>query len=160
MEQLNIKYSELRITVERLFSLTKRIEGDDCILSLKTSVNNDLQYLDLDWDYFLLQIENEFSTQMEGLVYEEYFPEVGYTVTELWKIPMDLIIWIYNLISINILHLSSKKLKLPWNKNYPDLSLGDLVVSILFKRFIRRKDVKINIINTNAEVQYKNIQII
>jgi len=83
MEQLNVKYSELRATIERLYSLTKRIEGDNCKLSLKTSVNNDLQYWDLDWDSYLLEIENEFNMQFEGLNYDDYCPEVGYTVSEL-----------------------------------------------------------------------------
>ncbi|MCT3816407.1 hypothetical protein CMT92_00940 [Elizabethkingia anophelis] len=131
MKTIYAKYSDVKSVIIAVKQLSEdlgyRRKG-------KTKLS-DAYYLDygiyeVDWDFFLEEYERRFNLTLEGLIYEDYFPEQN---------PLHIIMKIFSLFSmrmkriyINIFGIKCKRLE-----------VGDLVLSVLNKRFASRPDYKL-----------------
>ncbi|ATC36111.1 hypothetical protein HZQ75_16835 [Elizabethkingia anophelis] len=139
METICEKYSDVKSVIIAVKQLSEdlgyRRKG-------KTKLS-DAYYLDygiyeVDWDFFLEEYERRFNLTLEGLIYEDYFPEQN-PLYEILKLPLRIIMKIFSLFSmrmkriyINIFGIKCKRLE-----------VGDLVLSVLNKRFASRPDYKL-----------------
>ena len=139
MKTICAKYSDVKSAIIAVKQLSEdlgyRRKG-------KTKLS-DAYYLDygiyeLDWDFFLEEYEKRFNSTLEGLIYEDYFPEQN-PLYEILKLPLRIIMKIFSLFSmrmkriyINIFGIKRKRLE-----------VGDLVLSVLNKRFASRPDYKL-----------------
>ncbi|MCT4223092.1 hypothetical protein HZP43_12080 [Elizabethkingia anophelis] len=139
MKTIYAKYSDVKSVIIAVKQLSEdlgyRRKG-------KTKLS-DAYYLDygiyeVDWDFFLEEYERRFNLTLEGLIYEDYFPEQN-PLHEILKLPLRIIMKIFSLFSmrmeriyINIFGIKCKRLE-----------VGDLVLSVLNKRFASRPDYKL-----------------
>ncbi|MDV3996743.1 hypothetical protein CMT66_15230 [Elizabethkingia anophelis] len=139
MKTIYAKYSDVKSVIIAVKQLSEdlgyRRKG-------KTKLS-DAYYLDygiyeVDWDFFLEEYERRFNLTLEGLIYEDYFPEQN-PLHEILKLPLRIIMKIFSLFSmrmkriyINIFGIKCKRLE-----------VGDLVLSVLNKRFASRPDNKL-----------------
>ncbi|HFK5526330.1 TPA: DUF1493 family protein [Elizabethkingia anophelis] len=139
MKTICAKYSDVKSAIIAVKQLS-----EDLVYRRKGKTKlSDAYYLDygiyeLDWDFFLEEYERRFNLTLEGLIYEDYFPELN-PLYEILKLPLRIIMKIFSLFSmrmkriyINIFGIKCKRLE-----------VGDLVLSVLNKRFASRPDYKL-----------------
>ncbi len=131
---INIRFSELKDTMARMKSLVQRTLGVNEINS-RTSFNDDLGVIGLDWDSFVEEYQKEFGVTLEGLDYSKYFEEEVLSVSDVLLLP-------YRLIRVLILSLADRRDLI---RQKPPLTIGDLVLSVHAKRFVRRSDIEIRL---------------
>ncbi|MEO6834061.1 MAG: DUF1493 family protein [Chitinophagaceae bacterium] len=125
-----------------MHQLVQRTVGGQENINLRASLNFDLGVADLDWDMFLEQYEKEFNTRLQGLNYNEYFSD-GLTYKELALLPLRLV-WLLFLF-LPARFIGFKKDEIAWYREQPQLTIGDLVLSAIAHRFVRRDEVTIKI---------------
>ncbi len=146
MTTVEVEYTVIRSVLERMYGLVRRTIAGSERTTLQTAIYHDLGVLGLDWDEFLVEYEKEFNCQMVGLTYEDYFDNEGVALKDLWKLPVILVWLLFITLPAWILRLDTQKLKHPWSMpDKPRLTIGDLVVSVILKRFEKRENIKITI---------------
>lgn len=143
MEKITAKYSEVKKTILEV----KKLTADSCgikqsKINLKKSYYQDFKIYELDWDFFLEEYEKKFNTNLNGLKYERFFPEVKDQILYLKSTPL---IIFYKLLSIfdKKYKAELKKLNSQFKKDLEKLTVGDIVLSFLAKKFVERKNVKL-----------------
>ena len=139
MKTICAKYSDVKSAIIAVKQLSEdlgyRRKG-------KTKLS-DAYYLDygiyeLDWDFFLEEYEKRFNLTLEGLTYEDYFPELN-PLHEILKLPLRIIMKIFSLFSVSIKRMYRNIFSIKCKR----LEVGDLVLSVLNKRFASRVDYKL-----------------
>lgn len=137
MEIIHAKYSEVKeivLEVKKLIAETCAVKISK--IKLTDAFYQDYDLVELDWDFFLEKFNLKFNTELIGLKYEKYFPDLLPYKNSLG-----------NLIFI---------IKSQFSKKYRDrtlginklgrLEVGDLILSVLCKKFVKRDTVKLLLI--------------
>lgn len=146
MQNLNAKYSEVKDAILEVKKLTAACCGIKYSeIDLYKSYYQDFKIYELEWDNFLEEYENKFHSDLEGLEYERFFPEIGDQILHFKATPK---IIIYKLLSFfdKNKKLELHKLQKQLTKNLEKLTVGDIVLSVLAKKFVERKEIKLIII--------------
>jgi hypothetical protein len=141
MEELFLTYSELKNTIDKMYRLIRSIVGNSERLNLKVAMYQDLEIIGMDWDNFLEEYEKEFNCRLEGLNYNDYFAE---EVTErgILLIPLR-ILTLPALLLPNNSNIYKKIKGIFIDNSKLRLTVGDLVISAIAKKFVKRENVKI-----------------
>lgn len=143
MEKITAKYSEVKRTILEVKNLTEHSCGiKHSKINLKKSYYQDFKVYELDWDFFLEEYEKKFNSNLNGLKYERFFPEVANQILYLKSTPK---IIFYKLLSIfdKKYKAELQKLNSQFKKDLEKLTVGDIVLSVLAKKFVERKNVKL-----------------
>jgi len=143
MKELDITFSELKVMTNRMLCLVKRTVGNNEKLSLRKAFYQDLGVTDSDWDSFLEEYEKEFNCQLEGLNYDDYFED-----RPTWK---DFLLFPLRILTLPLFLLPERQAKhikktlYPFNESKHRLTIGDLVLSAIAKKFVKREQTQIKI---------------
>lgn len=143
MEKITAKYLEVKNAILEVKKLTANCCGVHYSkINLNSSYYRDFKVCDLDWDFFLEEYEKKFNSNLNGLEYERFFPEIEDQIAHLKATPK---IILYKLLSIfdNKYKLELQKLNLSFKKKLEKLTVGDIVLSVLAKKFVERKNIKL-----------------
>lgn len=146
MRELNVSYTELKLTTKKMYLLVYEMYGFDKKINLKTAFYQDLGVFEDDWDIFLENYEKEFNCYLEGLKYNEYFIELN-EVNVLRNIFYFLLSPLY-LINCKFTKQLKKSFS-PVIKLKSRLTIGDLILSAIAKKFVKREQTQINILYKN-----------
>jgi len=143
MGAIYAKYSDVKTAILAVKQLSEdlgyRKKGRT---ALSDAYYQDYGIYELDWDFFLEEYEKRFNSTLEGLMYEKYFPEVK-PLEDLLKFPL--------LVILKILSFFSERTKGLYRNiiydRYLRLEVGDLVLSVLNKKFANRSDYKLILIS-------------
>ncbi|WP_407483433.1 hypothetical protein [Elizabethkingia meningoseptica] len=143
MGAIYAKYSDVKTAILAVKQLNEdlgyRKKGRT---ALSDAYYQDYDIYELDWDFFLEEYEKRFNSTLEGLIYEKYFPEVR-PLEDLLKFPL--------LVILKILSFCSFRKKGLYRNiiydRYLRLEVGDLVLSVLNKKFANRSDYKLILIS-------------
>ena len=142
MINLNATYSEVKNSILEVKTLTATSCGIKYSkINLNKSYYQDFKIYELEWDFFLEEYENKFNSNLEGLDYDRFFPEIGDQLLHLKATPK---IIIYKLLSFfdKNKKLEVQRLEKQFTKNFEKLTVGDIVLSVLAKKFVERKKNK------------------
>jgi hypothetical protein len=143
MQKITAKYSEVRNAILEVKNLTENCCGiKSSKISLNKSYYQDFGIYELDWDFFLDEYEKKFNSNLDGLKYERFFPEIGDKILYLKATPK---IIFYKLLSIfdKKYKLELQKLNSKFKKDLEKLTVGDIVLSVLAKKFVERKNIQL-----------------
>jgi hypothetical protein len=143
MEKITAKYSEVKNAIQEVKKLTENSCGIKYSkIDLKKSYYQDFKVHELDWDFFIEEYEKKFNSNLKGLKYERFFPEVENQVLYLKSIPT---IIFYKLVSFfdKKYKAELQTLNSQFKKDLEKLTVGDIVLSVLAKKFVERKNVKL-----------------
>jgi hypothetical protein len=143
MEIITSKYSEVKKAILEVKKLTANSCGIKYSkINLKESYYQDFKVYELDWDFFIEEYEKKFNSNLNGLKYERFFPEVENQILHLKSTPK---IIFYKLLSFfdKKYKAELQKLNSQFNKDLEKLTVGDIVLSVLTKKFVERKNVKL-----------------
>ena len=132
---INTEFKDLKNTIVKMQALVKRTLGADS--NSRTSFD-DLGVIGLDWDSFLEEYQKEFGVQLKGLNYSDYFQEEVPTLR-------DILLFPFHLIRLIILTIVGRRDLI---KQKPQLTVGDLIVSVHARRFAKREDTEIRAVKT------------
>lgn len=141
MEQITAKYSEVKNVIIEVKKLIQKTCGSrQKKIKLTDAFYQDYKLYELDWDEFLLEYEEKFNSNLIGLNYERFFPEIGDNILRL-KIRIQILFFkILNKFSKNFDNkISNLTLKYP--KNLERLTVADIVLSLLKQQFVERKNI-------------------
>lgn len=132
MEIIQAKYSEVKQSILDLKKLTE----ETCSIKLSRIKLTDPYYQDygvveMDWDNFFGKYDSRFNSELIGLEYEKYFPEILPYETALQNI-------FFLIASVFSKKYYRKKLKINEKER---LEVGDLVLSKISKKFVKRSEV-------------------
>ncbi len=147
MQNITVKYSEVKKAIEEVKNLIENTIG---VKSSKIKLNNafyqDFGVYELDWDEFIIAYENKFNSNLEGLLYERFFAEVG---DEFINFKLTFLRIVYSFTApINknhrkkLTYLKSKK-----HKKLEKLTVADIVLSSINKKFTERKNVNLILVH-------------
>ena len=143
MTEIQIPYSDLKIAVSKTYSLIRKMVGNKVSLNLNTALYQDLSIYGTDWDCFLEEYEKEFQCQLPGLNYCEYFKEEINT-KDLFLVPLRIIAFPFFLLpKQSLVYRKVNKILFPIDSSKKRLTIGDLVISAIAKKFTKREEVKI-----------------
>jgi hypothetical protein len=126
-----------------MYNLVRRTLGVNEKLTLKKAFCEDLGVIELDWDSFLEEYEKEFKCQLEGLNYDDYF-ERRATLKDYLLFPLRILC--LPLLLLPDRHFRSiKTIFYPNTEISHKLTIGDLVLSAIAKKFVKREQTKIRI---------------
>lgn len=138
MEIIHSKYSEVKNAIIEV----KKLTADFC--TLKTSQINladafyqDYKIVELDWDFYLEKYLSKFKCDVSGLEYQKYFPEL-LPYNNAWQNLFFLIMSIFSKTYYQ------NKLKI---NEKARLEVGDLVLSAISKKFVKRQQIKLVLTN-------------
>jgi hypothetical protein len=114
----------------RMRTLVQRTLGSDS--NSKTSFD-DSGIIGLDWDSFLKEYRKEFGVELHGLNYSDYFQEEVPTLRDILLFPFRF----GRLILFTIIG------RRDLIKRKPQLTVGDLIVSVHAGRFAKRADTEL-----------------
>lgn len=141
MNELHVTYSELKETTGRMLCLVRNTVGGNEKLTLRKAFCEDLGVIELDWDSFLEEYEKEFNCSLEGLEYENYFKR---------KMALgDYLLFPVRIFALPLLLVPKRHLRRINKFLYPNrelgekLTIGDLVLSAIAKKFVKREQVRI-----------------
>ncbi|MCG9791366.1 DUF1493 family protein [Flavobacterium algicola] len=143
MEKIGAKYSEVKNAILEVKILTANCCGIKYSkINLNKSFYQDFKVYELDWDSFLEEYEKKFNSNLYGLKYGRFFPEVEDQIINLKATPR---IIFYKLLSLfdKKYKLELQKLNSRFKKDLGKLTVGDIVLSVLAKKFVERKNVKL-----------------
>lgn len=144
MTELSITYSEAKDTIEKMYSLIRRtIAGQREKLTLETAIYQDLGVIGLDWDSFIEEYEKEFNTTLEGLEYKIYFKE-RVSFRDILLIPLR-IAYLPLLILPKNWTSPIRNILFKQEERKDKLTIGDLILSVIAKKFTKREETKIRI---------------
>src|SRR5260370_6923084 len=139
MQEIKIKYRDLRQTIERIKDLVSETTlYDKKKMTLKTSINHDIGVQGDDWDDILLDLRNKENLTLDGLNFYDYFYDEGQLSS---MAPLNLILLPIRLVSYIITfawrHVGIKKYFFhAWRDNKHPLPIGHLVTSRIRGRFL------------------------
>ena len=143
MTEIQIPYSDLKTTVSKTYSLVRKVVGNKESLKLTTAFYQDLNIYGTDWDCFLEEYEKEFQCQLPGLKYCEYFKEEVNT-KDLFLVPLRIIAFPFFLFpKQSLVYKKVNEILFPIDDSKKRLTVGDLIVSAITKKFTKREEVKI-----------------
>lgn len=137
---INTKFKDLKDTSVRMQVLVKRTLGTDS--NSRTSFD-DLGVMGLDWDSFLDEYQKEFGVELKGLNYSDYFQEEVPTLRDVLLLP-------FRLVRLIILTIVGRRDLI---KQKPQLTVGDLILSVHAGRFAKREDTEIRVVKTYGPQQ-------
>ncbi len=143
MKIITAKYSEVKNTILEVKTLTAKCCGIKYSkVNLNKSYWQDFKIYELDWDFFLEEYERNFESNLDGLEYERFFPEIEVQLARL-KVSPKMIL--YQLLSIfdRKYKLELEMLNSKFKKKLEHLTVGDIVLSVLAKKFVERKNIKL-----------------
>jgi len=156
-DKLNISFKELRRISEKTLAFIKDFSGEEKIDS-KTCIERDLGFSGLDADELLLAIHQEFNVDFEHFHFKTYFHEEGVDLIYYPLLPIQLIIFPFQLLiaAVNKIFISPSLNKLVYFNLFTEverlrgfekleLTVGDLITSVLLKEFKLRKEVDIQL---------------
>lgn len=137
---INIKFTDLKDTSVRMRALVKRTLGSD---SNSNTSFDDLGVIGLDWDSFLEEYRKEFGVELHGLNYSDYFQD---------GVPAfrDILLFPFRFGRLILLTIIGRKDLI---KRKPQLTVGDLIVSVHARRFAKREDTEIRVVKTYGPQQ-------
>ncbi len=142
MTEILVTYSEAKDTIKRMYSLIRRtLSGQRIKLTLETSIYQDLGVLGLDWDSFLEEFEKEFDSNLEGLQYNIYFDEEGIEWSDIFLFPFRVVFLPFRLLP----EKWTKSIRNVLYRNKKRLTIGDLVLSAMAKKFTKREQTILKI---------------
>jgi len=114
-------------------------------ISLNTAINNELGIHGEDWVEILERLKKDHDCELHGLVFYDYFMDESQISVRLTFRILYLPIRVLGLV---VLYLFNRnKGIIFWKrdpfKKYPDLTVGDLITSIVMKRWMPRNQLKI-----------------
>ena len=127
---INTKFKDLKNTSVRMRTLVKSTLGSDS--NSRTSFD-DLGVIGLDWDSFLEEYHKEFGVELHGLKYSDYFQEEIPTLR-------DMLLFPFRFGGLIIFTIIGRRDLI---KQKPQLTVGDLIVSVHAGRFAKREDTEI-----------------
>jgi len=150
VEKISVEYNKLRSTYVDVLAFTKDYAFWKKTFSASTTIEEDLELYGDDNIFFLLEFEKKFGVDLRNFKYDAHFEPEGYID------PLSLIL-LPGLLSFEVLKgiliiismpFSStivdqiKALSLVSSKNskLKDVTIGDLVVSVLKGKFCERND--------------------
>lgn len=143
MEKITAKYSEVKNAILEVKKQTANCCGVRYSkINLDKSYYQDFQIYDMDWDFFIKEYEEKFNSNLNGLEYERFFPEIEDQIAYLKATPK---IILYKLLSTfdKKYKLEVQKLHLSFKKKLEKLTVGDIALSVLAKKFVERKNIKL-----------------
>jgi hypothetical protein len=146
MNELQATIPELKKTIKDMYSFVNNELGPEKKLTLKTAIS-DLGVADLDMISFLMDYEEVFKGCLAGLNYDEYFDP-----PPTWK---DYLLFPVRLVTFPVMLLPRRytrrfrKLLYPHNEPERRLTIGDLVLSAIAGKFVKREQTKIIIKSNN-----------
>ena len=156
IEKLNIEFAELKRIYSKVILFTKRNAKWYKNPNSKTRIEEDLGLYGMDNEQFLIDFAEEFNVNFKNLDYSEYLTSEWEVANPKYLMYLPIVIP-YNLIKIllriiifpfnkNLSH-EIKKNKLPFKnlKSKKDITLGDLVSSIVKSEFAERRNIRYEI---------------
>ena len=143
MEQITCKYSVVKNAILEVKNLTEKCCGIKASkLHLNKSYYQDFGIYELDWDSFLNEYEKKFNSNLYGLKYERFFPEIEDQILYIKATPKILF---YKTLSLFAKKYKCEihKLDLKFKKDLEKLTVADIVLSVLAKKFVERKNIKL-----------------
>ncbi len=143
MQEIRIKYRDLRQTIERIKDLVSETTlYDKEKMTLQTSINHDIGVQGDDWDDILLSLQDKENLTLDGLNFYDYFYDEGQLSSmaplNFLLLPIRLVTYI---ITFGWRHVGvGKYFFTGWREDKPPLTIGDLVTSKIEGRFVRRAD--------------------
>jgi len=138
MEQITISlpYAKIRAICEAQIKFTEQECPWSKPVTLRTSFNNELELLDLEWDAYMWPWAERFDIPIyDQFDYYAYFWEVEFTLLS------DIVWWIKAKWKGEAFKSFSERLA------KPDLTVGDFAASVILGRFIKRENLYVRISN-------------
>jgi hypothetical protein len=129
---VHLPFSEVRRICEEQIAFTKKCCPWAKFISLRTSFNNELELLDLDWDEFMWPWADEFGIPVyDQFYYYDYF----------WDVEFLPFTWLKGLIislrdGLPVMWKAARPVK-------PDLTVGDFAASVMLGKFVKREDLRV-----------------
>ncbi len=151
-EKLIIEFAELKKIYSDVILFSKRNAKWYKNPNSKTRIEEDLGFYGMDNEQFLIDFAEEFNVDFKNLDYSEYLTSEWEVANPKYLIYLPIVIP-YNAIKILLRivifpfnkYLSNeiKKHKLPFKNLKPkkDITLGDLISTIVKKEFVERKNI-------------------
>lgn len=149
IEKIHMTFSELRFlstSVIQMLSKESGVSTDK--ISLNTAVNNDFGIQGDDWDTILQRLQEDFDCELDGLNFYDYFIDEVQIAN---RLPAHLLyLPIQCLLFLLIYPFNRAKASVFWNrelfKTHPDLTVADLITSIVKKKWAPRCKVNFELI--------------
>ncbi|MFT6000444.1 MAG: hypothetical protein ACI81P_002905 [Neolewinella sp.] len=129
---VHLSFSEVRRICKAQIAFTEKTCPWARNVSLRTSFNNELELLDMDWDAFMWPWADEFGIPIyDQFSYYDYFWDVAF-------LPFT---WFEALVvSLKNGHPIKWEIARPVK---PDLTVGDFAASVILGRFVPRKKLRV-----------------
>ena len=153
--EINISYTELKSIYNKVLSFTNTETPWFKNINSKTKIEKDLELYGIDNEAFFERFSNQFSVDFSQVDYRDYFEmETEGGLEAIFSffvyLPFILLKTVIFLLFLPFSYKISDKIRRYsfYIKQYPerkDVTIGDLVVSIIQGRFSERNDFKITI---------------
>lgn len=145
MEKITAKYSEVKNAILEVKSLTADCGIKYSKINLENSYWQDFKIHELDWDFFLEEFEKKFNLNLDGLEYKRFFPEV---LDQFFRLRATPKIIFYKGLSFFDKKYKNEvnRLNAKFKEELERLTVGDLVLCVLTKKFVERDKIELVLI--------------
>lgn len=129
---VHLSFSEVRRICQEQIAFTEKCCPWAKSVSLRTSFNNELELLDLDWDEFMWPWADEFGIPIyDQFNYYDYF----------WDI--EFLPWFWLKSVFRTFKAGATFSWKPSRPLRPDLTVGDFAASVMLGKFVKREDLRV-----------------
>ncbi|NOQ74578.1 MAG: DUF1493 family protein [Crocinitomix sp.] len=153
--KIEISYTELKSVYSQVLSFVHKEAPWDKNTNATTQIENDLELIGWDNESFFESFSNKFTVDFSQMEYAEYFdPEMGPDLESVFHFFVFLPLFVLKTFIFLLFwpfssEIASKIRNFSFiaNQENPkkDVTIGDLVVSVIQKRFSERRDFKIEL---------------
>ena len=146
MEVLSISYSELKTIRQEVLRIVEEQTGySEKEINLNSEIEEDLVCTGDDASELLENVQKRFDIDFQGFEFSKFFSSEGVGIHLLFTLPFLVFFHIVK----RIFQLLGKPFKYSFLKKKieREITVGDLVLTAAMKRFVLRKDVKIQLIS-------------